>query len=126
MVLGIKVRGRQNRDNGRMVEEKVRCNIQEEKCDNRKTGHQEGEIIVIERRRGEKRKTKKRQVINPTAELLSILEFNLFLENKHNLLYRMHFSLHLPSPMNIIFHIIRSTLHLSLSSLIFMCSLFVF
>lgn len=82
-------------------------------------GHREG-IDVVERR-GENRKNSERQndreVINPTAELLSILEFNLFLENKHSLLDVIGFNLHLPAPMNIIIHIIRNTLHLFLSKL---------
>lgn len=46
-------------------------------------GHHERDTDVVERRREEKSERKKdRKVINPTVELLSILELNLFLENK--------------------------------------------
>lgn len=67
----------------------------------------------VERRKQKTKGKKERKVINPTAELFSILEFNLFLENKHSLVAIMGFwFLHLPAPMNIIIHTIRNTPHL--------------
>lgn len=95
-----------------MSEEEGNGKGEERRRENGKMGHQEGETGVVERKRGRKRKDK--EVINPTVELLSILEFNLFLENKHRLLDIMDFSLHLPASMNIIIHIIRKALHLFL------------
>lgn len=52
---------RQNKDNGRVAEADVRCNVKEkgrrlERDKNGKTGHQEN---VVERRRDEKRKERK-------------------------------------------------------------------
>ncbi len=56
--------GRQNKKNGRMVEEELRCNVREEgrrleRNKSRKMGHHEGDTGVVERRREEKRKERK-------------------------------------------------------------------